>query len=86
MIRSTISPPTTTIAKGRCESSRSRAPRSRAGYQGRFPIVAGILDVQKSAMALNNGASGIFLKSEAPERLIHAIRRVANGEIWVDPK
>jgi DNA-binding NarL/FixJ family response regulator len=58
----------------------------QAGYQGRFLIVAGILDVQKSAMALKDGASGIFLKSEAPERLIHAIRLVANGEIWVDPK
>jgi two-component system, NarL family, nitrate/nitrite response regulator NarL len=53
----------------------------QAGYQGRFLIVTGAPDVQKSAMALKRGASGIFLKSEAPERLIQAIRLVANGEL-----
>jgi two-component system, NarL family, nitrate/nitrite response regulator NarL len=58
----------------------------QAGYQGSFLIVTGALDVQKSAIALKRGASGIFLKSEAPERLIQAIRLVANGELWVDPK
>jgi two-component system, NarL family, nitrate/nitrite response regulator NarL len=58
----------------------------QAGYQGRFLIVTGAMDVQKSAMALKQGASGIFLKSEAPERLIQAILLVANGELWVDPR
>jgi two-component system, NarL family, nitrate/nitrite response regulator NarL len=57
-----------------------------AGYQGRFLIVTGALDVRKSAMALKHGAAGIFLKSEAPERLIQAIRIVSNGELWIDPK
>jgi len=57
-----------------------------AGYQGRFLIVTGALDVQKSAMALKLGVSGIFLKSEAPERLVQVIRLVVNGELWVDPK
>ena len=58
----------------------------QAGYQGRFLIVTGALDALKSAVALKHGASGIFLKSESPERLIKAIRIVANGELWVDPK
>lgn len=58
----------------------------QAGYQGRFLIVTGLLDVQKSAMALRHGVSGIFLKSETPDRLIQAVRLVAKGEMWVDPK
>jgi DNA-binding NarL/FixJ family response regulator len=58
----------------------------QAGYQGRFLIVAGALDVRKSAMALKHGASGIFPKSEEPERLVQAIKLVANGEVWVDQK
>ena len=58
----------------------------RSGYQGRFLIVAGTVDVRKSAMVLKLGASGIFLKSEAPARLVQAIRLVANGEAWIDQK
>jgi two-component system nitrate/nitrite response regulator NarL len=56
----------------------------RAGYQGRFLIVAGSADVRNSAIALKLGASGIFLKSEAPDRLVQAIKLVGNGGIWVD--
>jgi len=55
-----------------------------AGYGGRFLIVAGSADVRNSAIALKLGASGIFLKSEAPDRLVQAIRLVGNGGIWVD--
>jgi len=58
----------------------------QAGYQGRFLVVAGALDVQKSAIALKLGASGIFLKSEALDRLLQAIKLVARGEVWVDQK
>jgi two-component system nitrate/nitrite response regulator NarL len=58
----------------------------RAGYQGRFLIVAGSADVRNSAMALKLGASGIFLKSDTPERLLQAIRLVGTGGIWVDQK
>jgi DNA-binding NarL/FixJ family response regulator len=32
------------------------------------------------------GASGVFLKSEAPDRLVEAIRLVASGAVWVDQK
>jgi len=71
----------------RTEQGGELIPTARqAGYPGRFLIVAGALDVRKSATALKQGASGIFLKSETPERLIEAIRLVANGELWVDAK
>jgi two-component system, NarL family, nitrate/nitrite response regulator NarL len=55
-----------------------------AGYQGKFLFVAGSADARNSAIALKRGASGIFLKSEAPDRLIQAIRLVGSGGIWVD--
>jgi two-component system, NarL family, nitrate/nitrite response regulator NarL len=55
-----------------------------AGYRGRFLIVSATADVRNSAIALKLGASGIFLKSEAPERLLQAIKLVANGGTWVD--
>ena len=58
----------------------------KAGYQGRFLIVAGTTDAERSAKALKFGASGIFLKSEAPERLVKAIRLIASGAAWVDQK
>jgi two-component system, NarL family, nitrate/nitrite response regulator NarL len=58
----------------------------QAGYQGRFLIVAGSADVRSSAIALKLGASGVFLKSEAPDRLVQAIRLVGDGGIWVDQR
>jgi len=57
-----------------------------AGYEGRFLIVSGAADARNSALILRLGASGVFLKSEPPERLVQAIRSVANGDIWVDRK
>jgi DNA-binding NarL/FixJ family response regulator len=56
----------------------------RRGYRGRFLIVAGAADLQSSALAIRLGASGIFLKTEGPERLVQAIRMVANGAVWFD--
>ena len=56
----------------------------RAGYQGRFLILAGAADTRDSAVALKLGASGVFSKAEAPDRLLQAIRLVANGQVWVN--
>jgi DNA-binding NarL/FixJ family response regulator len=58
----------------------------QVGYQGRFLIVAGSANVGNLAIALKLGASGIFLKSESPERLVQAIRLVGSGGTWVDQK
>lgn len=58
----------------------------RAGYKGRFLIIAGAVDARDLAAALKLGASGVFLKSEAPDRLVQAIRLVASGAVWVDQK
>jgi DNA-binding NarL/FixJ family response regulator len=59
---------------------------TEAGYSGRFLILAGSADVRNAAIALKLSASGIFLKSEPPDRLVQAIRRVRDGGIWVDQK
>jgi two-component system nitrate/nitrite response regulator NarL len=58
----------------------------RAGYKGRFLIVAGTVDARELCGAIKLGASGIFLKSEALDRLVQAIRLVASGAVWVDLK
>lgn len=34
---------------------------------------------------MESGASGIFLKHSSLDQLLAAIRRVANGELWLDP-
>jgi DNA-binding NarL/FixJ family response regulator len=57
-----------------------------AGYKGCFLIVAGEVRAGDLAGTLKLGASGIFLKSEAPDRLVQAIRLVASGAVWVDQK
>jgi len=57
-----------------------------SGYQGRFLIVTAAADAASSAMAFKLGASGIFLKSDGPERLVQAIRLIHSGEVWIDQK
>ena len=58
----------------------------RAGYRGRFLIVADLADANASALSIKLGASGIFLKSEEPDRLVQAIRLVAEGATWLDQR
>jgi two-component system nitrate/nitrite response regulator NarL len=58
----------------------------RAGYKGRFLIVAGTASAKELAAAIKLGASGIFLKSDALDRLVQAIRLVASDAVWVDQK
>jgi DNA-binding NarL/FixJ family response regulator len=57
-----------------------------AGFRGSFLIVTGAAGVRESAAAIKSGASGIFLKSDASDRLMQAIRLVAAGAVWIDPK
>ena len=57
-----------------------------AGYKGRFLVIAGAAGAKELAAAIKLGTSGIFLKSEAPDRLVQAIRLVASGAVWVDQK
>jgi DNA-binding NarL/FixJ family response regulator len=58
----------------------------RAGYAGRILMVTAGMSAVESSAALRLGASGIFLKHNSPGTLERAIRMVAAGEMWVDPK
>jgi DNA-binding NarL/FixJ family response regulator len=55
------------------------------GFDGRVLMVTGGMSDSTILHALDNGASGIFLKNSPLAELIQAIRRVVVGEIWVDP-
>jgi two-component system, NarL family, nitrate/nitrite response regulator NarL len=58
----------------------------RTRHAGRFLVLARQLDPAASAEVLKCGASGIFLASDSPRRLMQAIRLVASGEAWLDQK
>lgn len=46
-------------------------------------VTAGLSD-DATLQVMEAGASGIFLKHNSPEQLIEAIRKVTEGEIWLD--
>ena len=58
----------------------------RRGYTGRVLMVTAGMSAAESSNALQMGASGIFMKHNSPGTLAKAIRLVAAGEMWVDPK
>lgn len=60
-----------------------------AERQGKGPKVLMVTAGMSSAGMANvmaSGASGIFLKHSQPAQLAEAIRRVAEGEMWLDPR
>jgi two-component system, NarL family, nitrate/nitrite response regulator NarL len=57
-----------------------------AGFEGKILIVTAGMTAAESSAALTSGASGIFLKHSSPGLLAQAIRMVASGQMWVDPK
>jgi DNA-binding NarL/FixJ family response regulator len=58
----------------------------RAGFGGKILMVTAGMSAKESSVALKLGASGIFLKHNSPGSLANAIRMVAAGDMWVDPK
>jgi DNA-binding NarL/FixJ family response regulator len=56
----------------------------RRGFTGRILMVTGGMNDEVILRALDNGASGIFLKNSPLAELMQAIRRVMQGEIWID--
>jgi DNA-binding NarL/FixJ family response regulator len=57
-----------------------------AGYRGKVLMVTAGMNAAESSIALQLGASGIFLKHNSPVNLAKAIRLVAGGDVWMDPK
>ncbi|HTS31770.1 MAG TPA: response regulator transcription factor [Bryobacteraceae bacterium] len=66
--------------------SRFIAAAREAGYAGKFLMITAGMTATESSIALQLGASGIFLKHNSPVTLARAIRLVAGGEMWVDQK
>jgi DNA-binding NarL/FixJ family response regulator len=56
------------------------------GFRGQILIVtAGLTDAEASE-SLRRGAAGIFQKHSSPSLLIEAIRKVMEGEAWLDQR
>jgi DNA-binding NarL/FixJ family response regulator len=56
----------------------------RADRSARILLVTGIRDARVHQRALELGALGILLKDQPAERLLKAIRKVQEGEAWVE--
>jgi len=62
------------------------AKANQAGYTGKILMVtAGMIPLEVNETR-NLGVSGIFLKHNSPAMLLQAIRHVAGGNEWVDPR
>jgi DNA-binding NarL/FixJ family response regulator len=58
--------------------------RKRCGFSGPVLMVTGGMADAVMLRALENGASGVFLKSSPLAELTQAIGRVMKGETWID--
>src|SRR5271170_5351534 len=66
--------------------TRFIASAMAAGYQGRILMVTAGMNPLDVSVARKLGMSGIFLKHNSPTSLLEAIRTVADGGVWIDPK
>jgi DNA-binding NarL/FixJ family response regulator len=66
--------------------SRFIAAARLIGFSGKILMVTAGMNATESSIALQMGASGIFLKHHSPATLAKAIRLVAAGELWVDQR
>ncbi len=55
-----------------------------AGLQVRTLVLTGIEDARVRESFVVRGACGIVQKHEPPEVLLKAVRKVADGELWLD--
>lgn len=58
----------------------------KANFQGRVLMVTAGMQDSHTLQALQSGVAGIFLKHSPPSQLAEAIRKIVQGEIWLDPK
>ena len=56
------------------------------GYTGRILMVTAGMSPLDISVARQLGIAGIFLKHNSPTSLLEAIRVVANGGTWLDPR
>lgn len=58
----------------------------QAGFTGRVLIVTAWVSDTEARRLLRQGVSGIFVKESSLEELAEAIRTVAAGGMWLDPR
>jgi len=58
----------------------------RQGFAGKILMVTAGMSANESSVAIQLGASGIFLKQNSPATLTKAIRMIVSDEAWVDEK
>jgi len=55
-----------------------------AAEESKILVLTGVRDPAEHQRAIRAGAMGVVLKETSPEMLIKAIRRVHEGELWLD--
>jgi DNA-binding NarL/FixJ family response regulator len=70
---------------GEEEGTRFLERASHSGFRGRVLLVTAGMNDNTMFRALQQGASGIFLKHSPPGHLMDAIRKIVAGEVWLDP-
>ncbi len=71
---------------GEEHASRFISSARRQRFEGKILMVTAGVTANESSVAIQLGASGIFLKQNSPATLTRAIRMVVGGEAWVDEK
>src|SRR5271170_7365857 len=66
--------------------TRFIASAAAAGYKGKILMVTAGMSPLDISVARKLGISGVFLKHNSPTSLLHAIREVAEGRTWWEPK
>ncbi len=56
----------------------------RAAPRSRLILVTGTIDPTINQQAVENGITGVVLKTQPPETLIKAIEKVNAGEVWLE--
>jgi len=71
---------------GQERGSRFLVQAREHGFDGRILIVTAGVSDSEAAELLRQGVSGIFMKHSRPELLAKAIRKVMEGEVWLDQR
>lgn len=66
--------------------TRFLSAANSAGYRGKVLMVTAGMNELQCSVAWSLGISGISLKHSSPASLLQAIRTVAAGGVWNDPK
>jgi two-component system nitrate/nitrite response regulator NarL len=66
------------------QSALSFIPQLREATKARVLVLTGLGDSETHQKAVQLGAMGVVLKEDAADRLLKAIEKVYEGEVWLD--